>query len=74
MTCHASDDNMSQDPPPLSLELLDGSPIKLTDSYATVPYADGYGGGITLHLIENGSGRPRFGQNDDSGASEINWL
>jgi hypothetical protein len=41
-TDHSSPDNMGEDPPPLYLDLLEGSPVQFPNDYANVPYVDEY--------------------------------
>jgi hypothetical protein len=46
LTSHLAPDNMGEDPPPLCLDLLEGSPVQLPSDYAN--YANGYSGDIKL--------------------------
>ena len=54
LTSHLTNDNVGEDPPPLTLELPEDILIKLPDNYANVPYIEEYAGDITLPNSGNG--------------------
>lgn len=54
LTSHLTNDNVGEDPPPLTLEFPEDILIKLPDYYANVPYIEEYAGDITLPNSGNG--------------------
>ena len=54
LTSHLTNDNVGEDPPPLTLEFPEDILIKLPDYYANVPHIEEYAGDITLPNSGNG--------------------
>ena len=74
LTSHLTCDNMGDDPPPLNLDLPDGTSIHLPESYSIVPYVEEYAGDINMSPIPAGSGRPSFGEDLPTEIQEDAWL
>ena len=54
---------MREDPPPLSLDVLEETAIQVPDDCAVVPYIDEDAGEITLSSVDVRSVRSPFAQN-----------
>ena len=72
LTSHPTRENMGHDPPPLKLDIPEGSTIHIPDDFANVPHVDELAGDITLTPIPNGTARPH--QDVHSLFSEESWL
>ncbi len=72
LTSHLSPGNLGENPPPLCLDNLDQTEIKIPSEFATVPYADEYAGDIKISASEHQVPRPRFDL--ETGAPEQAWL
>ena len=55
---HVSEGNVGIDPPPLTLDVPDDTPIELPDEFAVVPFIEDLGGDISFSSIPKGSGWP----------------
>ena len=74
LTSHSTHDNMGEDPPPLSLDPHEGTPVQLPNDYGIVPYVDEYAGYIKLPQMDKELARPTFDESLQTGTPEKAWL
>ena len=74
LTNHLTHENIGVSPPPLTLDVVEGTTIKLPDDFAIVPYIDEYAGDITLSSIPDETARPAFAEYLRAGLPEEAWL
>lgn len=74
LTNHPTKDNKGQDPPPLSLNDLDGVAVKLPEDYVTIPHVDEFAGDVKLSPTTLGQGMSPNVHSPEEKTSVEEWL